>query len=176
MCVWFVCSTCVQGGAVYINGGEGTFSNCIFTSNRADNVSVDEHADVHESKSLRASLRLCHKCIDWLTPSYLTTVSFVMYFLIHSFYVCLVGSTSVEGWRGWSNVHWRQSKHRNLYGLHFRFKCGKCCKSGACMWGFVVHVLIGPAFSSTHECSDLRLRFCNWLIRFLRRAELSRLH
>ena len=39
-------STCVQGGAVYIVYGQGTFTNCNFTSNSVKDVSLEEeHVD-----------------------------------------------------------------------------------------------------------------------------------
>ena len=47
VCGWLVRVTCLQGGAVYIgSNGEGTFTNCNFTSNSATNVSLEEeHVD-----------------------------------------------------------------------------------------------------------------------------------
>ena len=47
VCGWLVRVTCLQGGAVYIyDRGEGTFTNCNFTSNSADDVSLEEeHVD-----------------------------------------------------------------------------------------------------------------------------------
>ena len=47
VCGWLVRVTCLQGGAVYIfNEGKGTFTNCNFTSNSADDVSLEEeHVD-----------------------------------------------------------------------------------------------------------------------------------
>ena len=49
VCGWLVRVTCLQGGAVRIlNGGKGTFTNCNFTSNSADDVSLEEeHVDGH---------------------------------------------------------------------------------------------------------------------------------
>ena len=49
--VYVVRSTCLQGGAVYIdNSGKGTFTNCNFTSNEANDVSLEEeHADKSET-------------------------------------------------------------------------------------------------------------------------------
>ena len=45
VCGWLVRVTCLQGGAVYIIGS-GTFTNCNFTSNSADDVSLEEeHVD-----------------------------------------------------------------------------------------------------------------------------------
>ena len=46
VCGWVVRSTCLQGGAVFITSGTGTFTNCNFTSNSAEYVSLeDEHVD-----------------------------------------------------------------------------------------------------------------------------------
>ena len=48
VCGWVVRSTCLQGGAVYIQyrGSSGTFTNCNFTSNSAGSVSLEEeHVD-----------------------------------------------------------------------------------------------------------------------------------
>ena len=50
VCGWLVRWTCLQGGAVYIRfgffGGDGTFTNCNFTSNSAGHVSLEEeHVD-----------------------------------------------------------------------------------------------------------------------------------
>ena len=48
VCGWVVRSTCLQGGAVYIDnsGSSGTFTNCNFISNEAKEVSLeDEHVD-----------------------------------------------------------------------------------------------------------------------------------
>ena len=47
VCGWLVRVTCLQGGAVYIDSsGEGTFTNCNFTSNEAKDVSLEEeHVD-----------------------------------------------------------------------------------------------------------------------------------
>ena len=43
VCGWVVRSTCLQGGAVTIQiSGEGTFTNCNFTSNEAKEVSLEE--------------------------------------------------------------------------------------------------------------------------------------
>ena len=42
VCGWVVRSTCLQGGAVYIqSSGKGTFTNCNFTSNEAQDVSLE---------------------------------------------------------------------------------------------------------------------------------------
>ena len=50
VCGWVVRSTCFQGGAVYIVQGQGTFTNCNFTSNEAKEVSLEEdHADKSET-------------------------------------------------------------------------------------------------------------------------------
>ena len=50
VCGWVVRSTCLQGGAVYISHGQGTFKNCNFTSNKAKEVSLEEeHADKPET-------------------------------------------------------------------------------------------------------------------------------
>ena len=48
VCGWVVRSTCLQGGAVSIrhSGSSGTFTNCNFTLNSADDVSLEEeHVD-----------------------------------------------------------------------------------------------------------------------------------
>ena len=47
VCGWLVRVTCLQGGAVSMsNSGEGTFTNCNFTSNEAKDVSLEEeHVD-----------------------------------------------------------------------------------------------------------------------------------
>ena len=47
VCGWLVRSTCLQGGAVYIqsSGSSGTFTNCNFTSNRARVSLEEEHVD-----------------------------------------------------------------------------------------------------------------------------------
>ena len=46
VCGWVVRFTCLQGGAVYIFGVEGTFTHCNFTSNEAKKVSLEEeHVD-----------------------------------------------------------------------------------------------------------------------------------
>ena len=39
--VYVVRSTCLQGGAVYIYEGQGTFTNCDFISNYAKYVSLE---------------------------------------------------------------------------------------------------------------------------------------
>ena len=51
VCGWVVRFTCLQGGAVNIqSSGEGTFTNCNFTSNSAFSVSLEEdHADKSET-------------------------------------------------------------------------------------------------------------------------------
>ena len=61
VCGWVVRSTCLQdGGAVSItSSGEGTFTNCNFTSNSADGVSLEEeHVDGCEMSKCM-TLRLC---------------------------------------------------------------------------------------------------------------------
>ena len=56
-------STCLQGGAVYIFSGEGTFTNCNFTSNEADVSLEEEHVDDCDvSKCM--TLRLCPLCVS----------------------------------------------------------------------------------------------------------------
>ena len=47
VCGWVVRFTCLQGGAVFItSSGQGTFTNCDFTSNEAKRVSLEEeHVD-----------------------------------------------------------------------------------------------------------------------------------
>ena len=65
VCGWVVRSTCLQGGAVYIfNGGKGTFTNCNFTSNSSEFVSLEEeHVDDCEMSECM-TLRLCPLCIS----------------------------------------------------------------------------------------------------------------
>ena len=62
VCGWVVRSTCLQGGAVYIYIGQGTFTNCNFTSNRSTgtySVSLEEeHVDDCEMSECM-TLRLC---------------------------------------------------------------------------------------------------------------------
>ena len=63
--VYVVRSTCLQGGAVYMqNEGQGTFTNCNFTSNSASNVSLEEERvdDCEMSKCI--TLRLCPPCVS----------------------------------------------------------------------------------------------------------------
>ena len=46
VCGWVVGFTCLQGGAVYISQGPGTFTHCNFTLNSARGVShEEEHVD-----------------------------------------------------------------------------------------------------------------------------------
>ena len=65
VCGWVVRSTCLQGGAVYIYyKGKGTFANCNFTLNSADDVSLEEeHVDGCEMSKCM-TLRLCPQCIS----------------------------------------------------------------------------------------------------------------
>ena len=68
ICGWVVRFTCLQGGAVSIvNSGEGTFTNCNFTSNSATgthSVSLEEeHVDDCEMSECM-TLRLCLSCIS----------------------------------------------------------------------------------------------------------------
>ena len=65
VCGWVVRSTCLQGGAVYIEvSGKGTFTNCNFTSNNAEDVSLEkEHVDDCEMSECM-TLRLCLPCIS----------------------------------------------------------------------------------------------------------------
>ena len=59
VCGWVVRSTCLQGGAVLIDEGQGTFTNCSFTSNSARSVSLEEeHVDGCEMSECM-TLRLC---------------------------------------------------------------------------------------------------------------------
>ena len=62
VCGWVVRFTCLQGGAVYIDQGQGTFTNCNFTSNSANGsygVSLEEeHVDDCEMSECM-TLRLC---------------------------------------------------------------------------------------------------------------------
>ena len=58
---WSVWSTCLQGGAVYISSGEGTFTNCDFTSNSARVSLEEEHVDDCEmSECMMLRLRLSY--------------------------------------------------------------------------------------------------------------------
>ena len=63
VCDWMVRSTCLQGGAVFIWDGEGTFSNCNFTSNEATVSLEEEHVDDCEISECM-TLRLCPPCIS----------------------------------------------------------------------------------------------------------------
>ena len=60
VCGWFVRSTCLQGGAVYIqSSGKGTFTHCNFTSSSSEGVShEEEHVDDCEMSECM-TLRLC---------------------------------------------------------------------------------------------------------------------
>ena len=61
VCGWMVRFTCLQGGAVFITGvgSSGTFTNCNFTSNSAEVVSLEEeHVDDCEMSECM-TLRLC---------------------------------------------------------------------------------------------------------------------
>ena len=60
VCGWVVRSTCLQGGAVYISYyAKGIFTNCNFTSNSAEHVSLEEeHVDDCEMSECM-TLRLC---------------------------------------------------------------------------------------------------------------------
>ena len=65
VCGWVVRSTCLQGGAVYIDEGKGTLTNCNFTSNSAGHVSLEEeHVDGWEMSNKCMTLRLCPPCIS----------------------------------------------------------------------------------------------------------------
>ena len=67
VCGWLVRVTCLQGGAVLISQGQGTFTNCNFTSNEAEYVSLEEeHADASEMSKCM-TLRLCRSHIARLT-------------------------------------------------------------------------------------------------------------
>ena len=58
MCMWFG-RLVLQGGAVYIaSGGQGTFTNCNFTSNEAQVSLEEEHVDDCEMSECM-TLRLC---------------------------------------------------------------------------------------------------------------------
>ena len=64
VCGWVVRFTCLQGGAVYIyNKGQGTFTNCNFTSNSAGVSLEEEHVDDCEMSECM-TLRLCPPCIS----------------------------------------------------------------------------------------------------------------
>ena len=65
VCGWVVRFTCLQGGAVYIAySGKGTFTNCNFTSNSAEFVSLEEeHVDECEMPKCM-TLRLYPPCIS----------------------------------------------------------------------------------------------------------------
>ena len=64
VCGWVVRSTCLQGGAVSLQQeGEGTFTNCNFTSNEASVSLEEEHVDDCEMSKCM-TLRLCPPCIS----------------------------------------------------------------------------------------------------------------
>ena len=67
VCGWVVRFTCLQGGAVYIQQGQGTFTNCNFTANSAiGQYSVsfeEEHVDGCDMSECM-TLRLCLPCIS----------------------------------------------------------------------------------------------------------------
>ena len=63
VCGWVVRSTCLQGGAVYIDGGRGTFTNCNFTLNEASVSLEEEHVDDCEMSGCMMR-RLCLPCIS----------------------------------------------------------------------------------------------------------------
>ena len=63
VCGWVVRSTWLQGGAVYISQGQGTFTNCNFTSNGAYVSLEEEHVDGCEMSKCM-TLRLCPPCIS----------------------------------------------------------------------------------------------------------------
>ena len=63
VCGWVVRSTCLQGGAVYIYQGQGTFTNCNFTSNEASVSLEEDHVDDWEMSKCM-TLRLCPPCIS----------------------------------------------------------------------------------------------------------------
>ena len=66
MCMWLGGSVYLfAGGAVYIaSQGQGTFTNCNFTSNSASIVSLEEeHVDDCEMSECM-TLRLCPPCIS----------------------------------------------------------------------------------------------------------------
>jgi len=84
VCGWLVRVTCLQGGAVYIFSGQGTFTNCNFTSNSATGtygVSLEEeHVDgcmwyvwVHDDAEVVPSIYVF--LTDWLTDSFLLPLS-----------------------------------------------------------------------------------------------------
>ena len=60
VCGWVIRSTCVQsGGAVLIDrSGQGTFTNCNFSSNQGDVSLEEEHVDGCEMSECM-TLRLC---------------------------------------------------------------------------------------------------------------------
>ena len=60
ICGWVVRFTCLQGGAVYIYSADsGTFTNCNFTSNSAEDVSLEEENVDGCEMSECMTLRLC---------------------------------------------------------------------------------------------------------------------
>ena len=65
VCGWVVRFNCLQGGAVSIFQGQGTFTNCNFTSNEASSgVSLEEeHVDGCEMSKCM-TLRLYPPCIS----------------------------------------------------------------------------------------------------------------
>ena len=101
VCGWVVRSTCLQGGAVYITDGEGTFTNCNFTSNEARVSLEEEHVD---------------GCVwdVWVHDAVVVPFMYISFWLTHSFaftnwllflcvcvYVCMcmwwVRSTCLQG-------------------------------------------------------------------------------
>ena len=69
VCGWVVRSTCLQGGAVFIqNSGEGTFTNCNFTLNKATGSTIGVSLEKEEVDGCEMSesmmLRLCPPCIS----------------------------------------------------------------------------------------------------------------
>ena len=64
VCGWVVRFTCLQGGAVFIDEGKGTFTNCNFTSNHAKYVSLGKERVDGCEMSECMTLRLCPPCIS----------------------------------------------------------------------------------------------------------------
>ena len=76
VCGWVVRSTCLQsGGAVYIANGQGTFTNCNFTSNSAGQVSHEEEQVDGCDMSRCIMLRLCPSMHLFLTDTSLLPLS-----------------------------------------------------------------------------------------------------
>ena len=74
VCGWVVRWTCLQGGAVTIYQGQGTFTNCNFTSNEASVSLEEEHVDGCEMSEC-TTLSLVPSMYIFLTDSLLLPLS-----------------------------------------------------------------------------------------------------